>query len=214
MADKKTGVPMGAIDRYTKSFRRDGWTNATLNNNGIELRYKVRGRVGLADFGSAVMKIARSCFKDGEYRAWILDYAIRSTVVETYTNIAFNGDDTEAEYRFLTDTDIYENVISNIDEDQFDALITAVDEQICALDAQYNSARERELGEAVTMLRMVDQKYHQLITICEELAGDDIRDLAKRLQESARDVTDEVAAVRAAVGAEEKPAAVKAVPVK
>lgn len=197
MADKKSGVPASAINRYNKVFKNEGWFNVSLEKDGIELRYKVKPRLSLQEFGETVMQIANTCFNNGEYRAWIRDYAMRYAIVNAYTNIEL-GDDTNGNYSFLMNTDIFESVVSYLDSDQFDALITAVDEQIDALADQYNSARKRELDEAITMIRSVQQKYNNVMVMLNEIAGDEIRGLAKQLQDSARDVTDEVAVIREA----------------
>ena len=200
MANKSVGVPASAINRYNRSFKNSGWKDVSLMNGDVELRYKVRPRISFVEFGSLVMSVANSCFNDNKYRAWMRDYALRNKIVSAYTNIQLPDGDAENNYAFLMNTDIFESVVSYIDADQFDALVTAIDEQILSLEEQYNSARERELDEAITMLRMVQQKYNELIVLCNEIAGDEIRGLAARLQESAKDVTDEVAAVREKIG--------------
>jgi len=189
-----TRVSVNSFEKYYKTFD-NGTHEVELSKDACKLVFHVRPCVNLTELGSACMTIAESCFKDKQYRAWFREYATRRTVIDTYTDIRMPEDVNRA-FDFIMGTDVYEGVVSNIDEDQYTMLITAVDEQIDALIEQYNSSREQELDEALTMLRIVAQKYNELIVLCNEIAGDEIKGLAARLQESAKDVTDEVAAVR------------------
>lgn len=194
MAKEDSRVSVNTFEKYYKSYNHDD-TTVTVSNGEAEMSFVVRHAVDLSTFGSAVVAAAKGCFKDGEYCAWMRDYAIRHVVIATYTNIRL-PENPNKEFCFLMGTNVYDSVVEKIDPIQLDMLVVAVDEQIEEMAAKNNSSREQELDQAITMLNLVVQKYNEIIALLNSIMGDDIKQLAERLQNSAHDVTDEVAAVR------------------
>lgn len=199
MANQNNRVSVNAFKRYYKTFD-NSVKEVNLSDGATSFVFHVRPRIDMEKFGSACMTIAESCFNGGKYSAWVREYATRRAIIDAYTDINM-PEDTKLAFDLIMGTNVYENVVLAINEDQYSMLITAVDEQIDALIEQYNSSREQELDEALTMLRIVAQKYNELVVLCNEIAGDEIKGLAAKLQESAKDVSDEVAAVRERIDA-------------
>lgn len=187
-------VSVNAFEKYYKSFEY-AEAEVTVKNGDEQLTFIVKPRVGLAEFAGAVEGIAESCFKGGAYKAWARDFATRNSIITTYTNITLPKNINKC-FDLIMNTPVYEAVVSYIDPEHLQRLEVAVDEQIDAMCEQYHSTREYELAQALASLKAIEKRYREILTLCETIAGDDMRALAEQLQGSARNVKDEVAAVR------------------
>ena len=198
-------VPATQVVAYTQSVVEEDNkpVELTLKAGDVDITAQVVRSIGLDKFASAVESSATSCFnEDGEYVPWMEDVAFGHAVLSAYTNIEL-PDDLHELFDFIINTDVLDRVVTIIDSDQFERLVTAVRRKIHITLKERYSAREQELDRALAMLNFITQKYNEIGMIFNEIMGDDMKELMEKLRDTARDVSGEVGEIKEKLGLEE-----------
>lgn len=143
-------------------------------------------------FASAVTAAVNSCFdKKGDYIPWMKDIALMHAVLNVFTNIDV-GSDLGEEFFALTVTNLYDIVTKQINQLQLSLLQNAFEEGLLARLGEINCAREKELDEALTMLRFITQKYNEVAVVFKEVMGADLSTIVTGLKENAGRLSESV----------------------
>lgn len=166
-------ITIGKLEKICKANEK----TVVVNWNKEEL--EIKKTISLADFSAFVNTVAEVCFdSDNEYKPEYLDFAIRVNTISFYSNIALSSDG-EKTFDLLYNTDAYDVIRANVNKEQYDALMNAVEAKIeYMLDVQ-----AREMKKYVMEFNRV------------------INDLSNKLSESFEGIdTDELNNVFHAIG--------------
>lgn len=192
---KQDKISVNTIEKYYKANRRSV-VYVTFGEGDDQFSVSVKPIIDISTFAAAVEAAVSPCFDDdGHYVAWIKPHAFRHAVLAAYTNLTLPSS-LEKEYMILSGSTIYDKVEASIDEAQLFELEEAVNDQIEYKLDEIADSRKQELDQAIVMLKLVTHKYDELINLCNNVIGGDIKDLAERLKSSAGNVTSEVQAIR------------------
>lgn len=119
-----------SLSEYVESFEKQNTVNITIESvNNVEIQIK---RV-LSWYESLafIEGVVDSCidYENGDYLPEAYDLAIKSALLEFYTNVDVPEDAT-SQYELVYFTDIVERVLSEINAAQFNDNIRAVDKKI------------------------------------------------------------------------------------
>lgn len=127
MTTKTKRVSINTLERCVKEAV--GSPIVTKEWRGINVNIKVR--LGLQEMMTFVDGVVKTCFTEGgkRYTPEVLDFAIRSSVLEMYANFALPSN-IEKQYELVYGCDVYSIILQTIDRSQFDAMLHAIDEKI------------------------------------------------------------------------------------
>lgn len=101
----------------------------TFEWNGLQI--EIKKRIGLQDVIDFAKSVASACFADdtGEYMPEVRDFAIKTYIIEKYTNIRLPSN-TKTMYDLLYSCDIVPFVMDKIDTAQLEEIVDAIDDRI------------------------------------------------------------------------------------
>lgn len=180
-------VPATQVVAYTQSIVEEdnNPVKLALKAGDVDITAQVVRSIGLDKFASAVESAATSCFnEDGEYVPWMEDVALGHAVLSAYTNIEL-PDDLHELFDFIINTDVLDRVVTIIDSDQFERLVTAIRRKIHNTLKERYSAREQELDMALATLTSVSQSLQELGDILDAVTGGDTKAMIDVLKQGA-----------------------------
>lgn len=129
------------------------WTKNVAGPNEVSVEYEgitvqVKKFVNMANVIGMVETVVASCVnkETGDYIPYVMDYALRSEFVERYTNLTLPAD-TERRYYLLCATDLFDHLVSYVNQDQFASIVRAIRDGIdAALDIR-NADIERRVSD-------------------------------------------------------------------
>ena len=130
MANKMKRVSINALEKTVK----ENTTFKTENISWNGLEFQVKNQLDLTEMRVFVSSVARACFNEANasYNPEMKDFAIRSIVIELYTNLNLPSN-LDRLYNILYGSDLVFAVYEHIDRRQFDVMMHAIDERIDAL---------------------------------------------------------------------------------
>lgn len=186
-------ISVDALNKYFKG--QDNSANETAIEIGDEVVFHVKKNITANQFVAAVAAGVDSCFDDDEYLPWLKDIAYMHTVLVAFTDIDFDEADVESEFFLVTVTDVYDKVLDNVNENQLFIFENAFEEQLQARINKINSTRERELNEALSMLKFVTQKYNEVSLVFKEVMGSDLSEIISVFSKNAESLKASVGAL-------------------
>lgn len=120
---------MVSVNAVESVMKNEFANEVTIQWHGIDV--VVRKTIGLKQAFEFVNQSVNSCFaeKDGAYMPEMKDFVIRACLVEKYTNIRL-PENSEKLYDILYMTDLCNVVCANISQEQFDALVEAINDKL------------------------------------------------------------------------------------
>ena len=101
----------------------------------------------------------------------------------------------ESEFFLMTATDVYDKVLDKVNENQLFIFENAFEEQLQARVDKINSTREKELNEALSMLKFVTQKYNEVSLVFKEVMGSDLSEIISVFSKNAESLKASVSAL-------------------
>lgn len=192
MAKKENNrVSVNTLEKYYKSVKT-GKKVVTIGTGENAFDVEVTQKIGLVDYAAAIKLVVDSVFDDNlRYKAAMKELMVRHAVVSFYTNMAMPKD-VALEYEFLVNTDIFDTIVAAIDPVQLGCLVADIDEQIDAMQENYNSERRKELDMAIAVMNQIVAKFNKITEISERLVGDDLKNLSDKLIEMSGNVKENV----------------------
>ena len=168
-------ISVDALNKYYK--KQDSSVGEVTIEIGDGIVIHVRESITANQFVTAVEAGVASCFADDEYLPWLKDVAYMHAVLVAFTDIDFDEADMESEFFLMTATDVYDKVLDKVNENQLFIFENAFEEQLQARVDKINSTREKELNEALSMLKFVTQKYNEVSLVFKEVMGSDLSEI-------------------------------------
>lgn len=185
-----------SVDALNKYFNeQDNSANEMAIEAGDGIVVRVKKNITANQFVAAVAAGVDSCFDDDEYLPWLKDIAYMHAVLVAFTDIDFDEADAESEFFLVTATDIYDKVLDNVNENQLFILENAFEEYLQARIDKINNTRERELNEALSMLKFVTQKYNEVSVVFKEVMGSDLSEIISVFSKNAESLKASVSAL-------------------
>ena len=155
MANKIKKISINALEKCVKEAA--GEPIVTREWRGINVNIKVR--LGLQEMMTFVDGVVKTCFteNDNQYTPEVLDFAIRSSVLEMYANFTLPTN-IEKQYELLYGCDMYGTILETIDRSQFDAMLRAIDEKIAHIAASNIEAVTRQVNDVYASLNALEER--------------------------------------------------------
>ena len=185
-----------SVDALNKYYKKQGISVGEVTieiGDGIAIH--VRENITANQFVTAVEAGVASCFADDEYLPWLKDVAYMHAVLVAFTDIDFDEADMESEFFLMTATDVYDKVLDKVNENQLFIFENAFEEQLQARVDKINSTREKELNEALSMLKFVTQKYNEVSLVFKEVMGSDLSEIISVFSKNAESLKASVSAL-------------------
>lgn len=156
MAKNIKKVSITTMDKVVKEHFPQ---SATVEWCGNEVN--IKRTLSVSEMLAFVDDVVSSCYNDGEYLPEVKAYLIRRNVLTRYAN--FNlPDDLEHSYELVYATDAFEQVMANINDEQMDSILCAIDEKIDYLCNSNIAAVEKQAQDAVSALEDILGKAEEV----------------------------------------------------
>ena len=156
---------------------------SVVNYYGQELI--VKHTVPFDIFSGIVQHVIDACFggDTGEYIPANLDFAIRLCIMGAYTNVRM-PQNIEKQYRMLYGTDLYNAVIREIDDDQWEAMFEAIHDGIDVRNDTNRVMFERGMQAVSDQIGQIGQNLQSLFS---GVSSDDLQKLVGAIGENGID---------------------------
>ena len=182
MAEKMERLSINALERVVKETGAGAITREWRGND-----VTIRRRLGLYEMMKFVDGVVKTCFAGDahQYTPEVLDFAIRCSVLEMYANFTLPKN-VENRYDFVYGCDAYTFVLNEIDGEQFDLILDAIDEKI------EHVAAARERADAVTQIAdkvcsFVNAALGKLSEVSADIGEENLARIAECLQSGTMD---------------------------
>ena len=159
-------ISISAMDKIIKDTYE---ANKTIVWHGQDL--VIKHSLSFTEMLKFVDSVVKSCFLQdtGDFTPEIKEFAIRSNLVDMYTNISL-PDPLDHQYQLLYQTDIIDTIEENIDEEQYFGMVRAINDKLDHLAKARIEMLQRKLDDAVTSVSGIVSSFESLISGLE--AGD------------------------------------------
>ena len=149
----------------------------TIDWHGLEIEIKhsisFESVVGLID------SIAGLCFDNGDYRPERVQYAIRSFIVQLYTNLNMPSN-ANKHYAILFDTDLYDTIIEHINYDQYMSIVNAVSDKVRYIRQVNIDGAQKKINDAANAL---DELASAVGGVMNGVTGEDMEKLTNAISD-------------------------------
>lgn len=154
MANKIKKISVGSFE---KAVEADCETVVNVEWRGLSV--VVKHCLTLKDMLTFATSVAESCFEKetGAYMPEIKDFAVRCCIIEHYTNVSL-PENIEKRYDLIYHSDLLDVVMPNIEQDQFNALIEAVDAKIAHSAQAGIEAVSKQINELYASLENMNDR--------------------------------------------------------
>jgi cobalamin biosynthesis protein CbiD len=118
-----------SIEALEEAAKKTYTTVETVAWNGVEVA--VKKALSLEEMMGFVDGVTKSCFAldGGAYLPEVKDFAIKSGLIEAYTNIGL-PEDAGRQYNLIYSSDIIQAILEHINRWQFDEMIQAINDKV------------------------------------------------------------------------------------
>lgn len=149
-----------SITAFDKVMKEQAVGTVTKEWFGHEIQ--IKHTLPLTDMLGFVNDVVRSCFQDeGGYMPELREFAIKSGILTRYANFTL-PDKVEHQYALLYNTSAVETVMANINKEQFDDILTAIDRKLEYLCDSNISAIEQQARDVITAMDDMGKKMSEL----------------------------------------------------
>ena len=182
-------VSVGQFERYYKSVRQDPFA-LQFGEGDNAFKVIVKPHLSFSEAMDFVDSVINLTFdEEGNYYSVFADFALRRYTILYYTNMTL-PDDMSKQYELLYGAHVYDVIAENINNEQRYHILDAVNRQMRFEEQKILSSARAEVNNAVEQISKLADRYEAFMETAQKLAGPDLFDLAKRLQNSASNVID------------------------
>ena len=173
MAKKSSMISINAIDQALK----ENAMPSTVNIEWCGLNIEVQRKLPIEEVSDFVKVVVSSCFDSntGEYVPLAREIATRLMVLSSYANIRLPKS-IDRQYEFAYAPGLYDLVVQNIDEEQFDSITNAISDRIRYEINMRISSASRDTEKLVSFFQ---QLYDVLNGAFENISADDVQNVVK-----------------------------------
>lgn len=137
------------------------------------LKIAVKRHMSLKEVAKFVDVCTKACFNsdDGQYTPEAKDMAVRSCILAFYTNIDL-PDSIEDQYEAIYHSMILDEVMPNIDSEQFKAVLRAIDEKVSHLAEGNISFLNERINDACNIIDGIQDK---MSTLFGDVSADELK---------------------------------------
>lgn len=152
---------------------------AEVDWNGLELN--VKKNLSFSEAANFVSYVVGLCFIEGtnEYIPEARDFAIRVCTIESYTNVEL-PESIEERNKVVYNTDLMQTVLKNVDAQQFNSLIQAID---IKLDYLSNANVELLNNKFEKLLDSFEKLYQSVAGVFEGITPDSLKSLVNAIKD-------------------------------
>lgn len=151
------------LEDYKNAISETYQPTVTIEYCGLGLR--IKKHLSVEEMMTFVSKVVTTCFASdtGEYMPEIKDFAIRSAILEHYTELELPNELSER-YDFVYQSEIVSCVVQHVDASQFDAMIEAINEKVEHLAQSHIKALNKQMSEAVSAFSALEKKISDIFS--------------------------------------------------
>lgn len=170
MANKVKKISVNALEKAIKAAYVP---TATEEWNGLNI--VIKKKLNLAETMIFIDSVVSSCIigENGDYAPEIKSYAVRSLVIALYTNIRLPSNEDKI-YDVLYGNGLWELVMANIDKNQFDDIMKAIDSKIEYLSYSNAAAITQQAEDLYSTIEELSQK---IATLFDGVESDDVKNI-------------------------------------
>lgn len=145
-------VSISFMDKVLKNM------NNTVTKQWFDIDVQIKRNISLTDTLEMVDEVASCCFlEDGSYIPEMKDFVLRCNVLTRYANFTL-PEKLEHKYELVYGTDAVDFVLGNINIEQYDAIVCAIEEKLAYLRDTNVAGIERKMYEAVDAFDKLQDK--------------------------------------------------------
>lgn len=173
MAKKENRVSVNAFEKYAKENYSDNPVMVEVDG----LSFFVKPCLSMTEVLAFAKIVSESVFDDnGTYYPEMKEFLIRRNILESYAGFAMPKN-AEKQYELVVRADpLVREIVQHIDRQQFDALLSAIDEKIDAIIAANESEVKRQVNEMYSVISNLGSQLEGMF------AGVDSGGLAKLVE--------------------------------
>lgn len=157
MDEMRNVVTPDDIDGVVSAIKHD---DSTFVWHGLEVACKYR--LTFFEMLDFVDSVVSACFSDGDggFYPEVKEHAIRVGIVTSYTNIELY-DDIEKQYDAIMGSDLVDCIVQNIDKNQFQNILDAIDDKISYEAESRVEALRRRIEDAYNAVEAFIEQANQ-----------------------------------------------------
>lgn len=138
-----------SINNFEQALAKDTVITETLVDTE-DVTIQIKKTITLTEMMLFVQEVVEACIdgETGEYIPEAYDFAIRSAVLTHYANFAMPAN-LEKQYWLIYNTRAFQQVLNNINEQQFNDIIRAIDRKVKYMLDVMSSAAVSKINEAI-----------------------------------------------------------------
>lgn len=163
MSNKIKKISINALEKSIGDINQ----YVTTEWHGLEII--IKKRLTLKEMMLFVDSVVKVCFTsdDNTYMPEIKDFAIRSNILEMYSNLTLPLDIAK-KYNIIYDCDLVEIILENINRVQFGKMIEAIDEKIEHLANSNIKAITTQMNELYSSLAGMENKMKEIFGVLDK----------------------------------------------
>ena len=149
------------IDEFKAAINAISTPDAVVEWHGIEMT--IKRLLSLEEMLTFVNDVVSSCFeeKTGEYIPEIKDFAIRCSIMESYAGFVLPSDLSE-KYSMIYNSDIVSFIVMHIDKNQFESILSSIDDKIEHLAQNNIEAINKQMNELIAGFSTIEQNLSNI----------------------------------------------------
>lgn len=138
-----------SINNFEQALAKDNVITETLVDTE-DVTIQIKKTITLPEMMLFVQEVVEACIdgETGEYIPEAYDFAIRSAVLTHYANFAMPAN-LEKQYWLIYNTRAFQQVLNNINEQQFNDIIRAIDRKVKYMLDVMSSAAVSKINEVI-----------------------------------------------------------------
>lgn len=149
------------INVFKAAVEANSSQEITTEWHGIEM--VIKRCLSLEEMMTFVNDVVSSCFeeKTGEYIPEIKDFAIRCSIMESYAGFVLPKDVSE-KYSLIYNSDIIPFIVQNVEQNQFNAMLSSIDEKIKHCAQNNIEAINKQINELIAGFSTIEQNLSNI----------------------------------------------------
>lgn len=152
-----------SVNAFEKAMKDNYTPYSEIEWSGITVT--VKRNLSFGEMMEFVESVVQLCFANdtNRYIPEIKDFAIKTLVLEKYTNINM-PQNIEKRYEFVSFTDIVQNVLSKVDKIQFNEIVQAIDAKLEYMSNANIEAVNRQVTALYDTLQNLESQFTDMFS--------------------------------------------------
>ena len=176
-------IKMISVNAFEKAANSTYQPTATVEWNGLDI--VIKQHLSLPEVARFVDACVKACFDSNTaaYTPEAKDAAIRSCIIAFYTNITL-PESVEKQYELVYHSMILDTITPNIDQNQLNAVVRAVDEKVTYLTRMNTEIVNKQMRDLQNVAANIQNQMSDMFS---GISVDDIKNVMSALSDKGLD---------------------------